>query len=69
MELDRKQASSNNLPSCQSQSCWCKRCKRTRKFQELLNHLTLASKATDYEERISATVALICTVNLQFYSY
>jgi hypothetical protein len=66
--LDRNQTCCNDLQICQSQSGCCKRCERTRKFEELLDRLTIASKASDYVERISATVATICAVYAQFYS-
>ena len=56
------QTSSNGL--CQNQPCNCKRCKRNQQYLELLNRLTEASKATDYEDRISSTVAAICAVRI-----
>ncbi|CAF1554051.1 unnamed protein product, partial [Adineta steineri] len=45
---------------CQHQPCICERSTRTNQFLQLLNRLTIASTATDYEEQISATVATIC---------
>jgi hypothetical protein len=46
----------------QRQSHSCERCERNQKFLKLMNQFTIASKAEDYEERISATVAVISTV-------
>ena len=40
----------------------CERCERAQKFQQLLNHLAVASKAEDYEEKISTMVAMISAV-------
>ncbi|CAF1459092.1 unnamed protein product [Adineta steineri] len=45
---------------CQHQPCICERSTRTNQFLQLLNRLTVASTATDYEEQVSATVATIC---------
>ncbi len=59
----------NDSESCKSDSCSCSRCARTRKFQELLNLLTSASKKINYEEEISATVSMICNVQIRLYRY
>ncbi len=60
--LDENQICRHDLNISQSQSPSCKKCERAQKFLQLLNHLTIASKAEDYEEQISATVAIISTV-------
>ncbi len=52
----------NDSESCKSDSCPCSRCARTRKFRELLNHLTSASKKINYEEEIPVIVSMICNV-------
>jgi hypothetical protein len=52
----------NSLNMFQRQSHSSERCERTKKFLKLMNQFTIASKAEDYEERISATVAVISTV-------
>jgi hypothetical protein len=36
-----------------------------RRFKELLDRLSSASKTINYEEQISATVAMICDVYIQ----
>jgi hypothetical protein len=36
-----------------------------RRFKELLDRLSSASKAINYEEQISSTVATICDVYIQ----
>lgn len=59
---NRNETSSDGL--CQSQPCNCKRCKRNQQYLELLNRLTEASKAIDYEDRIASTVAAICAVRI-----
>lgn len=62
MAPDRNEVSWDNSPSCQNQSCCCKKCKRIQKFQKLLDQFRLASEADDYEERIPAMVAMISAV-------
>ena len=57
------------LHICQSQSSPCKKCERAQKFEQLLSHLIVASKAANYEERISATVSVICAVCVQLDLY
>jgi len=52
----------NSLNMFQRQSHSSERYERTQKFLKLMNQFTIASKAEDYEERISATVAIISTV-------
>jgi hypothetical protein len=47
---------------CQDRPCNCKGSERAEHYQRLLNSLTEASKATDYEEKISATISAICAV-------
>lgn len=56
------QTCQNVTNTYQSNSCFCNRCERTRTFSKLLNHLTIASKTIDYEERITAAVTRICKV-------
>lgn len=67
MALSGNEGSWNSSPLCQNQSCSCMKCTRTQKFQKLLNQLTLASTAVDYEERISAIVTMICVVCVYLY--
>lgn len=61
----------NDSGSCDSDSFPCNGSARTRKFEEFLKRLAFASKKTNYEEEIIATVAMICDVkirlNLYFY--
>jgi hypothetical protein len=64
--VNKNQICVTGLHICQNQPCSCKRSERTEQFLQLLNRLTAASKATDYEEQISATVAAICAVCTQF---
>jgi hypothetical protein len=51
----------------QNQPCSCKTSERTEQFLQLLNRLTAASTATNYEEQISATVKTICAVCTLFH--
>ena len=67
MSSKNPEYSFNDSESCKSDSCPCRLCARTRKFQELLNRLTSASKKTNYEEEISATVSMICNVQIRLY--
>jgi hypothetical protein len=67
--VNRNQSCAIGLYICQSQPCGCKRSERTAQFLRLLNHLTVASTATDYKEQIFATVATICAVCIQFNLY
>ena len=55
--LDINEIRRNNLTTSHSQTYCCKRCEQTQRFLELFNHLTIASKADDYEERITHIVA------------
>ncbi len=65
MDLNSYEFSSNDFESCKTQSCSCNRCKRMRRFKEVLDRLSSASKTINYEEQISATVAMICDVHIQ----
>ncbi|CAF3794588.1 unnamed protein product [Rotaria socialis] len=59
-DFNRNENFWNGLHICQNQSSSCEKCERAHRFEQLLNHLTLASKAENYEERISTTVVAIC---------
>ncbi len=65
----RNQGCLNDLHMQQIQLCYCKKCERAQKFQQLLNHLTAASKKIDYEEQITTIVTAICAVCAQFDFY
>ncbi len=65
MDQNSYKFSSNDFEPCKTQSCSCNRCKRMRRFKELLDRLSSASKAINYEEQISSTVATICDVYIQ----
>lgn len=67
MYLNRQELSSNGFECSKTQSCSCRRCQRMRKFEEVLDRLTFASKQINYEEEIFATVAMICNVYIQLY--
>ena len=54
---------SNESFRIHDQSCSCKKCQRTAKYNELLARLALASSMVNFEERIYATVSMICPVN------
>ena len=56
----------NDSESCKSDSCPCSRCAWTRKFQQFLRRLTSASKMVNYEDEISAVVAMILDVHIRF---
>lgn len=64
MALNRNDVSGNSSSSCENQSCCCMKCERTQKFQKILNQLTSASRAVDYEERITDIVTMTCAVCL-----
>lgn len=64
--FDENQICRNCLNTFQRQSHSCERCERTRRFLKLINQFTIASKAKDYEEQISVTVAVISTVCAEF---
>ncbi|CAF3344902.1 unnamed protein product, partial [Rotaria socialis] len=59
-DFNRNENFWNGLYICQNQSSSCEKCERAHRFEQLLSHLTLASKAENYEERISTTVVAIC---------
>ncbi|CAF1646138.1 unnamed protein product [Rotaria magnacalcarata] len=59
-DFNRNENFWNGLHICQNQSSSCEKCERSHRFEQLLSHLTLASKAENYEERISTTVVAIC---------
>ncbi|CAM4964548.1 unnamed protein product [Rotaria socialis] len=59
-DFNRNENFWNGLHICQNQSSSCEKCERAHRFEQLLSHLTLASKAENYEERISTTVVAIC---------
>ena len=63
--FNRNESFWNGFHICQGQASSCKKCERAQKFEQLLSHLTVASKAVNYKERISATVAVICAVCVQ----
>ena len=63
---NRNQICATGLHIRQNQPCSCKTSERTEQFLQLLNRLTAASPATDYEQQISATVAAIYAVCIQF---
>ena len=65
-DINRKEICFTGLHTCQNQSCSCEKSERIDRFSQLLSRLTAASRATDYEEQISATVAAICTVCIQY---
>jgi hypothetical protein len=65
-DFNRNEIFWNGLHICQNQSSSCEKCERAHRFEQLLSHLTLASKAENYEERISTTVVAICAVHIQF---
>lgn len=67
MDKNSHAFSSNDFGFCKTQSCSCDRCKRTRKFQQMLSRLTAASKMINYEEEISVIVAMILDVYIRFY--
>ena len=54
--------SSINSHTCETPSCSSQRCHRTQKFLQLLDGLSIASRAVDYEEQISTTIAISCMV-------
>ena len=60
--LDKDQTCQNSFDASQNQSNLYKGCERAQKFLQLLNHLTKASQEDDYEEQISAVVAMISAV-------
>ena len=65
--VNRNKICFTGLHICQNQPCSGEKSERTELFLQLLNRLTAASKATDYEEQIFATVGAICAVCIQFY--
>ncbi len=64
--VNKKQLCFIGLHTCQNQPCRCKKSERTEQFLQLLNRLTAASKTTNYEEQIFATVMATCAVCILF---
>ncbi|CAF1311364.1 unnamed protein product [Adineta ricciae] len=56
--LSKNQICQHSLTMLHSQSHCCERCERTQRFVKLLNQLTIASNAEDYEQQISDTITL-----------
>ena len=54
----------NDSGSCDRDSFPCNGSARARKFDEFLKRLTSASKKTNYDDEIVATVAMISDVNI-----
>ncbi len=63
--FDQNHTCSNGLHIQGEHSYDCKRCERFQKFEQLLNRLTIASKAVDYVEQINATITDIYAVCAQ----